>query len=80
MILSGARGVLQKIDAAEKTITLVKHSRSEDYQCADLEFEPGKWEPLIGKTVDVQLCDFLVVDVSEHSEQQQEGSTNKGDE
>ncbi len=79
MILSGARGVLQKIDAAEKTITLVKHTGTENYQCADVEFEPGKWDSLIGKTVDVQLCDFLVVDVSEHSEQQG-GSDNPGEE
>ncbi|HEX7031812.1 MAG TPA: hypothetical protein VF172_02315 [Nitrososphaera sp.] len=77
--MSGARGVLQKIDTAEKTITLVKHSGSEDYQCADLGFEPEKWQMLIGKMVDVQLCDFLVVDVSVHSEQQKE-STNRGDE
>lgn len=78
MILSGARGILQKIDTTEKTVTLRKHSGSEDYECSDSEFEPDKWKKLVGKMVDIQLCDFLVVDVSEHSDQA--ASTHRGDE
>lgn len=68
MILSGARGVLQRIDATRKTVTLKRRAKTEDYECAD-SFEPSRWEHLVGKMVDVQLHDFLVVDISEHSEQ-----------
>jgi hypothetical protein len=65
MILSGARGILQKIDSDYRTITLGRRSGMEDYECADAA-EPAKWKGLVGKLVDVQLHDFLVTDVSEN--------------
>lgn len=73
MILSGARGILQEIDEANKTVTLSRRSRIEDYECAD-SFEPGRWKHLVGKTVDVQLHDFLVVGISQYSDPAASGS------
>jgi hypothetical protein len=65
MILSGARGVLHKVDSDHRIITLGRRSGMEDYECAD-SAEPGRWVNLVGKVVDVQLRDFLVIDVSEN--------------
>lgn len=68
MILSGARGILQKIDNDSRTITLRRRSGTQDYECVN-SCEPSKWINLVGKAVDVQLHDFLVVDVSENPDQ-----------
>ncbi|HXV46991.1 MAG TPA: hypothetical protein VD736_09990 [Nitrososphaera sp.] len=65
MILSGARGVLQKIDNERRTITLNRRSGKQDYEYPD-STEPGKWINLVSELVDVQLRDFLVIGVSEN--------------
>jgi len=70
MILSGARGILQKIDDDSRTITLIRRSGTQDYECA-ASSEPSRWINLVGKAVNVQLHDFLVVDVSENLDQAQ---------
>lgn len=70
MILSGARGILQKIDDDSRTITLIRRSGIQDYECA-VSSEPSRWINLVGKAVNVQLHDFLVVDVSENLDQAQ---------
>ena len=65
MILSGARGILLKIDNDSRTIMLSRRSGTQDYECA-ASSGPGRWVNLVGKAVDVQLHDFLVEDVSEN--------------
>ncbi len=65
MILSGATGVLQKIDATNRLLTLSRRSGTQDYECA-VSSETSRWMNLVGKMVTVQLCDFLVLDVSEN--------------
>jgi len=68
MILSGARGILQRIDEADKTITLERRSNAQDYQYNSSEFNAREWKKSIGKAVDLQLCDFMVVDIAEINE------------
>jgi hypothetical protein len=65
MILSGARDVLQKIDNERRTITLNRRSGEQDYECA-YSTDPGRWVNLVGKMVDVQLRDFLVIGIYEN--------------
>jgi hypothetical protein len=65
MILSGATGVLQKIDITNRTITLVRRSGAENYEY-EASYRPERWTSLVGKMVSVHLCDFLVIDVSEN--------------
>jgi hypothetical protein len=65
MILSGARGILRRIDEADETITLERRSSTQDYQYNSSESDTREWKKLIGKSVDLQLSDFMIVDISE---------------
>jgi len=64
MILSGARGILRRIDEADKIITLDRRSSVHDYQYDSSEFDAREWKKSIGKAVDLQLCDFMVLEIS----------------
>ena len=67
MILSGARGTLQKFDAESMTLTLSGRSGSREFEIA-AESNSRGWSNLVGRSVLVQLCDFLVVDVTEEQD------------
>ena len=67
LILSGARGVLEKVDAASGTLTLKKESGRLQFDC-DAEMSlPAESNGLLGKIVDLVLCDFLVIGITESS-------------
>lgn len=63
MILSGARGKLVSVDAKSKTVRIIRRSAEEDYEC-EKEVDLGKLRSLIGKRVDLELRDFLVIGVT----------------
>lgn len=68
MILGGARGILEKIDTSNRMVTLSRRGQSEYYEF-DSSCETHKWGGLVGKVVDLQLQDFVVVGISEHPDQ-----------
>ncbi len=67
MILSGARGKLLSIDADSKTIKLFRRSKEENYEYTD-EFDASKYSSLVGKNVDLDLCDFVVIGITERND------------
>ena len=67
MILSGARGVLEKVDAASGTVTLKKESGRLQFDCDAAMSLPAEWNGLLGKIVDLELRDFLVIGITESS-------------
>lgn len=67
MILSGARGKLLSIDVDNKTIKLFRRSKEENYEYTE-EFDPTKYTSFVGKTVDLDLCDFVVIGITERSD------------
>ena len=68
MILSRVTGALQKLDVMRRTLTLSRSSSTQDYEYAATESNPQRWADFVGKTVNIQLCDFLVVDISENAD------------
>lgn len=68
MILGGARGILDRIDSSDRTVTLSRRGQSERYEF-DSSCEIRSWGNLVGKVVDLQLQDFVVVGISEHTDQ-----------
>lgn len=67
LILSGARGVLEKVDAASGTVTLKKESGRLQFDCDAAMSLPAEWNGFLGKIVDLQLRDFLVIGITERS-------------
>jgi len=67
MILSGARGKLVAVDAENKTVRILRRSFEEDYECEN-DVNVGKLRPMIGKRVDLELCDFLVIGVTHRAD------------
>ena len=67
MILSGARGKLVSVDAKNKTVRILRRSVEEDYECEG-DVNLGKLRPLIGKRVDLELRDFLVIGVTHRAD------------
>lgn len=67
MILSGARGKLLSIDSDSKTIKLFRRSKEENYEYTD-EFDASKYTSFVGKNVDLDLCDFVVIGITERND------------
>lgn len=67
MILSGARGKLLSIDSDSKTIKLFRRSKEENYEYTS-EFDAKKYSSLVGKNVDLDLCDFVVIGIAERND------------
>lgn len=68
MILGGARGKLLSIDAGTNTLKILRRSLEENYELEG-NVDVRNFEPLIGKYVDLELCDFLVVGVTQFIEE-----------
>lgn len=67
MILSGARGKLVSVDAKNKTVRILRRSVEEDYECEG-DVNLGRLQLLIGKHVDLELRDFLVIGVTQRAD------------
>lgn len=69
VILSGARGQLLAIDSKNRTVRIRRRTGGEeDYEYGD-DFDPKKYAPIVGKTVDLELCDFLVIGITPRTEE-----------
>lgn len=60
MILSGIKGVLIKVDADNMTMVIQKREGQYEYPVAR-ELDICKYKSLIGKEVDVKLCDYSII-------------------
>jgi hypothetical protein len=67
MILSGARGKLVSVDAKSKTVRILRRAVEEDYECEG-DVNLGTLRPLVGKRVDLELRDFLVIGVTQRAD------------
>lgn len=67
MILSGARGKLVSVDAKSKTVRILRRAVEEDYECEN-DVNLGTLRPLLGKRVDLELRDFLVIGVTQRAD------------
>jgi hypothetical protein len=67
MILSGARGKLLSINTSNKVIKLARRSKEENYEYAE-EFDPSPYTSLVGKTVDLELQDFVVISIQQRED------------
>lgn len=68
MILSGARGKLLSVDAKSNTVRILRRSAEEDYECEG-EFDLAGVKALIGKRVDLELRDFVVIGVTRRADE-----------
>lgn len=55
------------VDTKSKTVRILRRSIEEDYEC-EANVNLGKLGSLIGKRVDLELRDFLVIGVTHHTE------------
>lgn len=68
MILSGATGTLLKIDPEKKTVTVKKHTGVQDFSYDRDDFDAEQYTSLTGKTVRLELRDFMVVAILKEGE------------
>lgn len=56
------------VDAKSKTIRILRRSVDEDYEC-ETDFDLVGLNALIGKKVDLELRDFLVIGVTRQTDE-----------
>ena len=67
MILAGARGKLLSVDTKNKTLSILRCSIETNYEYED-SLDAKKLLHLVGKNVDLELCDFYVIGASANEE------------